>query len=69
MIIRTSAKYVCYPASRQQAIVFLESARIRFVRGSLLVNTKLVETLKRSEFSSLSYQENLRRSAQKCIES
>jgi hypothetical protein len=40
MIICTTAKSVYYPVSRQRAEVIRGSARVRYVRGSLLVNAK-----------------------------
>jgi len=40
MMIRTTAKFVCYPVSGQRAEVIRGSRRVRYVRGSLLVNAK-----------------------------
>jgi hypothetical protein len=47
MMIRTTAKSVYYPISGQRAAVIRESARVRYVRGSLLVNAKYFLTAKR----------------------
>jgi hypothetical protein len=47
MMIRTTAKSVYYPISGQRAAVIRESARVRYVRGSLLVNPKYFLTAKR----------------------
>ena len=46
MIIRTMVKSVCYPAFRQQTFLMSGSARVRFVRGSLLISAKLVQSPK-----------------------
>ena len=40
MMIRTTAKSVYYPVSGRRAEAIRGSARIRYVRGSLLVNAK-----------------------------
>ena len=40
MMIRTTGKSVYYPVSDQRAEVIRGSRRIRYVRGSLLVNAK-----------------------------
>ena len=47
MMIRTTAKSVYYPISGQRAAVIRESARVRYVRASLLVNAKYFLTAKR----------------------
>jgi hypothetical protein len=47
MMIRTTAKSVYYPISGQRAEVIRGSARVRYVRGSLLVNAKYFLTAKR----------------------
>jgi hypothetical protein len=47
MMIRTTAKSVYYPISGQRAEVIRGSARVRYVRGSLLVNAKYFLTDKR----------------------
>jgi hypothetical protein len=43
MMIRTSGKSVYYPVSGQRAEVIRGSLRVRYFRGSLLVNAKCVE--------------------------
>jgi hypothetical protein len=40
MMIRMTAKSVYYPVSGRRAEVIRGSARVRYVRGSLLVNAK-----------------------------
>jgi hypothetical protein len=40
MMIRTTAKSVYYPVSGRRAEAIRGSARVRYVRGSLLVNAK-----------------------------
>jgi hypothetical protein len=47
MMIRTTAKSVYYPISGQRTEVIRGSARVRYVRGSLLVNAKYFLTAKR----------------------
>jgi hypothetical protein len=49
MMIRTTAKAVYYPISGQRAEVISGSARVRYVRGSLVVNAKYFLTDKRRE--------------------
>jgi hypothetical protein len=41
MMIRTTAKSVYYPISGQRAEVISRSARVRYVRGSLLVEREI----------------------------
>ena len=40
MMIRTTAKSIYYPVSGRRAEAIRGSARIRYVRGSLVVNAK-----------------------------
>jgi hypothetical protein len=40
MMIRTTTKSVCYPVSGQRTNGIRGSWRVRYVRGSLLVNRK-----------------------------
>jgi hypothetical protein len=47
MMIRTTAESVYYPISGQRAEVIRGSARVRYFRGSLLVNAKYFLTGKR----------------------
>jgi hypothetical protein len=49
MMIRTTAKSVYYPISGHRAEVIRGSARVRYVRGSLLVIAKYFPTDKRRE--------------------
>jgi hypothetical protein len=40
MMIRATAKSVYYPISGQSVVMIRASARVRYIRGSLLVNAK-----------------------------
>jgi hypothetical protein len=44
MMIRTKAKSVYYPVSGRRAEAICGSARVRYVRGSLLVNAKCLHS-------------------------
>ena len=44
MMICTTAKSVYYPVSGQRAEVIRGSARVRYIRGSLLVNAKCLNS-------------------------
>jgi hypothetical protein len=44
MMIRTTAKSVYYPMSGQSVATIRGSARVRYIRGSLLVNVKCLNS-------------------------
>jgi hypothetical protein len=44
MMIRTTTKSVYYPVSGQSVVMIRGSARVRYIRGSLLVNTKYLNS-------------------------
>jgi hypothetical protein len=44
MMIRTTAKSVYYPVPGQRVVMIRASARVRYIRGALLVNAKCLNS-------------------------